>query len=453
MSPFTAIEAVRGSIMEENSMLCLLDSRRKQDLIALFFAIIVVLLVFQDALRRIWHPFGYIDEAVALLGLLYSGLVLLTGKGNVSWKQVLLPIISLGVFVASGLLGNVLYRYQPWKSVVIDLYTNLKFFFAINTGFLFLHLLPWETLKQQANLCARSATAYLFAVFLLDRALHIFDGQVRHGIRSAELFFTHPSYLAGAVVFLLCLMAAFFENKNRIFILMDLVMIAFTLRSKAIVSAMVFVALWAFLVIWKKEMKRWHLVILGIAGVAVAWPKIHYYFIELHNWSARSVLLITALIIMKDYFPIGTGFGTYASSEAAKHYSPVYEKYGFQNNWELRNVADRANTKRLIEKFDIPRHDLWGGPYLNDSFWPIIFGQTGVLGTAAYVTAMGSLSYRCWKLKDASFYSFATVMYIWFHLLICSIAEPAFNNPTAVPLALVMGMVLAAAAKSEKTDV
>lgn len=422
----------------------------RNDLHVADFILTIILLVFQNPLARIWSPFSYMDEIAALWGVIYSGWILLTGKQTLFSRKNLFAMACLGVFVTSGLLGSVLYRYQPWKSVIIDLYTNVKFFFAVNAGFAAVRDLPWETARKKTGSLARFLTCFLFLFFLVDRVLRIYDGEVRYGIRSAALFYTHPTYFAGAVVFLLCLKTAFYEKKSRMFLLMDLVMIAFTLRSKAIVSTMVFAALWVYLVIWKKKMHWYHLVLMGIFGAAVAWPQIHYYFFELANWSARSVLLITSLKIMRDYFPIGTGFGTYASAEAAKHYSPVYVKYGFQNNWELRNVADKTNTQRLIRMYDIPRDNLWGGPYLHDSFWPIIFGQTGVLGTVAYIAAQARLAQRCWQLKKVSFYSFATVLYIWFHLLICSAAEPAFNNPTAVPLALVMGMVLCEAERTTK---
>lgn len=425
----------------------LLKNRKQMEAL---FVLGVYLLVLQDPLQRLWGPFYYIDEAVALAGLLFSVWTLLTAKEKVFSWHTILPLACLGLFVASGLAGNLLYRYQPWKSVIIDLYTNLKFFFAINLGWGFLKVMSWESLKKQANFHARILTVLIFALFLVDRVFPIWEGEVRYGIRSAYLFYSHPTYLAGAMVFLLSLMAACYEKKNVAFMLMDLVLIAFSLRSKAIASAMVFCAIWVFLVFWKQRVKVWHLAVLAVGGVVVALPQIRFYFIELADFSARSILLLTSLQIMKDYFPIGTGFGTYASAEAAKHYSPVYEKYGFMDRWELRNPADTANTQRLMEKYNIIREELRGGPYFNDTFWPIIFGQTGVLGAVSYCGVLMSLAVKCWKLRNGCVYHFAVVMYIWFHLLISSTAEPAFNNATGVPFALVLGIILCVAKAEEK---
>ena len=133
-----------------------------------------------------------------------------------------------------------------------------------------------------------------------------------------------------------------------------------------------------------------------------------------------------AFQIAKDYFPIGTGFGTYASAEASKVFSPVYELYNFE----------------YLLRFEVNRQ--WVG-FLNDTFWPIIIGQTGVIGTVAYLGALGSVFVASWKLQKKQLYGFVAVLYAWCHLLINSIAEPSFNNSTAVPLAVIMGIVLSTA--------
>lgn len=420
----------------------------------LLFAGMIYLLAFQNALEGVWDPFSYLDEGVALLGILWVIWEAVT-KRNFDYPKYLFAVTAcLAVFSVIGLLGNVLYRYQPWKAVIIDLYTNLKFFLAILTGYVLFRDLDWETLKRQGNLHARIITLFLFAVFLLDRVCNFWPGSIRYGFKTAKLFFYHPTYLAGAAAFLLVLLTAFYEKKNLPFIAMGLTLLVFTLRSKAFASAAVLVGMLVYFVILKKKIKLWHVLIAAIGCVIIAWPQIDYYFIELSGNSARSVLLATSFLIMKDYFPIGTGFGTYASSAAEKWYSPVYIKYGFNDNMQLRDINNLENTKRLIgiygEKFNTPKH--LNGVFLNDSFWPIIFGQVGVLGTAVYISVLGILLKKTWELQNKYIYAFAAVLYAWMHLMICSMAEPAFNNPTAIPLALVLGIALCAADQRKFPD-
>lgn len=407
------------------------------------FLALVYLLIFQRPLETVWPGFSYIDEAVALLGVVSAFDQIVIKRKSCLPKYMLLAYAFLAVFFISGLLGNILFQYQPWKWVIVDIYTNFKFFFAILTGYLFFFDLSWEKLKKTAAFHGKLITGFLFAFFLLDRVFQLYPGEIRHGIRSARLFFIHSTYFAGAVAFLLCFMTIFYDKKTWPFLVMGVIMIVFTLRSKAMASAALFCVIFVLIIVLKLKVKLWHLTLLGGFAVLLGWPQIEYYFIALSGSSARSVMLITSFLIMKDYFPIGTGFGTYASSAAEKCYSPVYLKYGFNDNMELRNINDWENTYRLIEKIgeEINKPKYINGVFLNDTFWPIIFGQSGVIGTVAYVGALLIFFKKCFEAQKVNRYCFAAMMYLWAHLIISSIAEPAFNNAMAIPFAMMMGIV------------
>lgn len=394
------------------------------------FAGMLYFLVLQSPLEGLWGPFSYIDEIAAMTGVLWAIWKVFARKIFDYPKYLFVATAFLAVFSAAGLAGNLLYRYQPWKSVIIDLYTNLKFFFTILTGFALCENLEWEQIRKQANLHGRILVGFLFTVFLLDRILGIWPGSIRYGIRTAVLFYEHATYLAGAAAFLAALLTFGYEKRNLPFLAMSMILLAFTLKSKAFASAAIFVGMFLFFVFLKKRIKLWHILVAAVACVVVAWPKISYYFIELGGKSTRSVMHSVAFQIARDYFPIGTGFGTYASSEAEKVFSPVYEIYNFE--YLLRFEKNRQ----------------WLG-FLNDTFWPIIIGQTGAIGTAAYVSAQGILFGKSWQLQKRNIYAFAAVLYGWGHLLICSIAEPAFNNSTAVPFALITGIALWAMEKDK----
>lgn len=384
--------------------------------------VVLFLLVFQNPLESIWGLFSYIDEFIALIGLLAAAHEILFAQKCKLTKEQLLIGIPLSVFVLAGLVGNLIFQYQPWKSVIIDLYTNLKFFFSIGTGYYVFRLIDENNVKTSVSTCGKCIIAGIFVVFVIDRIFDLYPGGIRYGMRSAVLFYSAPTYLAGALAFLVVLLTVFYEKKNIPYIVIALIMMAFTMRSKAIASAAAYVAVFLFFAVWKRKLKLRHIAVLGMACVIIAWPQISYYFIELGGRSTRSVILLKSFTIMKDYFPIGTGFGTYASAEAAKVFSPVYEIYNFE----------------YLLRFEQNRQWLH---FLNDSFWPIIFGQTGVIGTFAYVCTMGKLFFNSWKLQDGEAHMFTAILYIWIYILICSLAEPAFNNSVAVPLAVLMGYI------------
>lgn len=416
----------------------------------LVFILAIWILAFQSPLESVWGPFSYIDEVTALFGAilgLYD--IIIVRKGRPSKEQLWMGI-PLMVFITVGLAGNVIYQYQPLKCVVIDLYTNLKFFFAIGMGYYLFASMDWEELKRTAQWNARTITLILFAVFLIDRIFGVWPSEIRYGISSAVLFYQHPTYLAGAMAFLLVLLTVFYDKKNLPYIAMSVTILAFTLRAKSLASTALYVALFAFFLVFKWRLRLWHVIVAGVGSVTIAWNKIRFYFIDLSGWSARSVILQKSFEVMKDHFPVGAGFGTYGSAEAAKHYSPVYLKYNFNDFWELRDVSNVENSLRLInlhswhmEQYQKNPDFINASPFLHDHFWPIIFGQTGFLGTVVFLAILVIFLKRCLEVWKLDLNAYVGVLFAMAYLIVSSMAEPAFHNAVAIPLALVLGIVFA----------
>lgn len=425
------------------------------------WAIIIWILVFQNPLQTIWNPFSYIDEVIALIGACLGLFdILVVRKGRPSKDQLWMGIPLL-MFTVIGLTGNLIYRYQPLKCVIIDLFTNLKFFFAIGAGYYLFISLDWEEIKTTAQRNGRMITLCLFALFLADRIFHIWPSEVRYGIPSAVLIYAHPTYLAGAMSFLLMLLTVFYDKKNKPYLAMAVGIMAFTFRAKAVVSAVMYILMYVFFLLLNWRLKLWHVVVAGAGSIAIAWEKIRYYFVDLAGTSARSILLQKSFLVMRDHFPIGSGFGTYGSAEAAEHYSSVYIKYGLNNYYDTRDVRDIENSLRLIQKSEYhaekfktsPDRILYHGANLMDHFWPTVFGQTGALGTIVYVSALGVLVKRCLDIENYDLYAYTGSLFALLYLFVSSLAEPAFFNAVAVPLALVMGIVFCYMDKVKHDDI
>lgn len=83
----------------------------------------------------------------------------------------------------------------------------------------------------------------------------------------------------------------------------------------------------------------------------------------------RLGMYITSFNITTDYFPFGSGMGTFASlSSIAGQYSPIYYDYGI-NNIGMNNPEDVATGKHT----------------LLDTYWPHIFGELGFFGTIFFL--------------------------------------------------------------------
>ena len=386
----------------------------------LFISTIFFLLIFQNGFESISDSFSYIDEAIALIGVVFIIISVDRRRKALKNRKLLKVILLILVFFFSGLAGNILFSYQPILPVLIDAFTNIKFFLCIALGYLLFKENIRDDLTLKMQLFAKSATVFFASLSIIDVAFNVFPSQYRYGIKSLVMFYSHPTYFAGALCSIILVLVCFYNKSCYKYIVTDLMMMALTLRSKAIAAAGVIAFITWYVLKKKKKLSKWQIGIAGIVAVGTVWEQISFYYIELRGRSARSVLTLTSFKIIRDYFPIGTGFATFGSNMAKLFYSPVYVKYGFLMINEVS--ANNQST------------------YLNDTFWPIIFGQTGAIGSIAYIIIIGYLFANIWNLKFRDKNSFCASLCAFLYLLISSTAEPAFNNSISIMLAMIIGI-------------
>ena len=129
----------------------------------------------------------------------------------------------------------------------------------------------------------------------------------------------------------------------------------------------------------------------------------------------------TAVKIAKDYFPIGTGFGTFGSTYAAQCYSPVYYMYGIADNPEL-GVQSKM--------------------YLTDLFWPILLGESGVIGTLIYGGLILTLFLQIQRVFYYNQKKYFLLIYMLVFMLMTTFSEAGFMQPVVMVYAFVMGILL-----------
>ena len=126
---------------------------------------LIYLLVFQSPLEKVSGVFKYIDELVAVVSL--PVLVVSSVKyGRLRIKHYLgWALIPLSIFVIIGLIGNFAYQYQPWKLVLVDLFTNIKFFLALMTGYVIAPRCAHPSTARSIATHLRIITLFIFALF------------------------------------------------------------------------------------------------------------------------------------------------------------------------------------------------------------------------------------------------------------------------------------------------
>ncbi|WP_026490878.1 MULTISPECIES: O-antigen ligase family protein [unclassified Butyrivibrio] len=397
------------------------------------FIFLFYLLLFQNPLSHIIGLTKYIDEIIAIVAILLKMHELKAKKFVIRTNRDGF-IGLLSIFVLMGVCGNIKYEYQPFFSVAIpDVFLCVKFWMAIYTSkYLFTNFNIEKCSQKLFIWCVKVPTFLFLILYILDNFIHIYPDNIRYGIRATHLFYSSPTGFVAACAFLISILMIIrpYIDKYYLYLVLLLLLMCSSLRSKAFVAATVFVLIQYF--VYKKDKKIDYKTILLFLPLVVfiTWDQIEfYYFSDIQDDSARFQLLVTSIEIAKNAFPLGSGFGTFGSYMSAINYSPIYYIYGL------------SNIHGLIEGETF---------FASDSFWPMILGQTGVIGLVCVIIIVVRMFKMIQRLRefDRSFYTCGLICLSY--LLISSTAESAFVNPMAIPLAIMLGIIYGKLEKFER---
>ncbi|GAF12459.1 oligosaccharide repeat unit polymerase Wzy [Bacillus sp. JCM 19045] len=183
----------------------------------------------------------------------------------------------------------------------------------------------------------------------------------RFGLKSVAFGFGHPSEFALFLI-LLSIFNLYFNAKYRmridyLFLFLNFILLLFSGR----VTALSFFALLCIILISFRFFRNY--VAMGVTvsliiAIGFAYDKIHETFIALEH--ARGVLLNSANLIAQDYFPFGSGLGTFGSHASRVNYSELYYSYGVSNFYGLSE--------------DYPA-------FITDSYWAMMIAENGYIAS------------------------------------------------------------------------
>lgn len=389
----------------------------------ILFIIIMYAFALQFAIMPKIPLFKYWDEVYALLCI---PLAASNFKGKLKIKKknknINGIIAALVVFVFIGIVSNCIYRYQVTIAVLQDVFINLKFFMAIATTYYLFRNFEIDRYKNKIRDHAKLLIALYFILVLQNKFTHFFPvADMRFGIYGEKIFFNHPTELASATFFLLLMIIISYEGvkKDSFFIVLAVIVVLSTLRFKAIATVLIFLYMYFIVVSGKKMRFLYFIPLIPFVGIIGGDEVYFYFFSENAMKMARGALSFTSLKIAKDTFPIGTGFGTFASWTSGTHYSPVYQIYGISNVWGLSKEWPQL---------------------VSDVFWPMIIAQNGIIGLILYIYIVVCLFKEISQCSKVDKRLYLAGMGALIYLVVSSLAESAFVNPLAVPLAFVIGL-------------
>jgi hypothetical protein len=151
----------------------------------------------------------------------------------------------------------------------------------------------------------------------------------------------------------------------------------------------------------------------------------------------RVALYAASVAIAQDELPLGGGLGRFGSHMSRADYSPLYERYGLDEVRLLGPDDPQAAT---------------------DAFWPMVLGETGVLGAAAALAFFAGMAVVLWRAASgAASVGLRTALLAALLVAIEGLIRSATSSVyVAPPIAYFVlgtaGVALAAAATEAKSD-
>lgn len=408
--------------------------------------LITVVFLFQTLLENYIYSASYLDEAVSAFFLAFYVVSLLT-SAQIRTRE--LAVCCLVVLTAgAGIYGNLKFGIQDASSaIVIDIVSHFKFaavFLGVSAFCRTFHV----DYRSVVRLPVRIAKCYLAVLFVFGVANLFVNlgmyGEYRYGLRTYAFIFGTPGIVTNTVlmiVMLLLMESALFPGRsNVLFLVIAEAVLVMVIKSRSLILAAVFLILYVSLIIQNKQSMRLRTAAVAVVAGIIGYPQYQKYFVNgvkaNLGQAPRLLFLEGGIQLYKDHFPFGTGFGTFGSSTAASHYSSIYYTLGFDSVTGMSPEDPR---------------------FLNDTFWPMIFGQLGFAGTVPFVLLLfGVLSMIYGKAVECG-NKYVRLAAFWYaaNVLISSIQSNYPGNNSMVMLTFMVTMMPFAvtAAKSTETDV
>lgn len=392
-------------------------------------SILFIFLILENILERFVPLLNFSDELITIVAFIL--ICAFSSKIKIT-KNELIVMISFLITIVIGLLSNLLSGFSLVPIAVIkDVVEISKFFvlYIFATSFLYKGIS-----KSEFKIICDFSKIYIVILFIsgiISQFINIgLTNGKRYFIHSFTFLYTHETFLVSSLIILISILLVENDIKNKYFVFMGFSVLILTMRSKAIIFILMVVGLE---ILWRhqnislsntrfliKHNRSLLIIVAIILSLTMLFLKNKFMlYVGYGMRAARPALYIVSFKIMHDFFPLGTGFGKFASYISTAYNSSVYTQYGIQFVNGLSYATRYA--------------------YVSDTYWPYIFGELGVFGTISYITgilfvfkdALG----RIGKNRGMSIAVIATFSYLVF----ACFAESLLTNSNIVIFALAFG--------------
>ena len=367
----------------------------------------------------------YMDEALGIIASVYMAWYALKHNlGNIDFPVIVLTIICCLI----GIFGNVQNQLieKPFP-VIVDIVCYVKVFLPF---LMYRHLGQHDKKHYIMNYLFIIAKLFIITCVIFGTINLFFDigmsDDFRYGLRSFCFVFGNSGRFGYLVACCLLIVVVCEKNSKKaiLYNIMAIITMLYTTKGIIYIVVMGYIVL---LIMWLRTAKLSvsNIIALSVGGVAISSFQINTYLKDTN--SARMTLLKYGNVTARDYFPLGSGFATYGSDMAAKNYSVLYTKYGFQNVFGLSRQR---------------------GAFLNDCYLGCVLGQFGYFGTVCFVVSVAILFKAISKISLNS-QSKALSIAIFVGLVVSTIGTGTIKSSIGILCLSLLGLVCGYSERAE----
>lgn len=360
--------------------------------------------------------FSSIDEMMTVILIAYT----LLKRGNVytnngPWREFFQFLMILGFYV----IYSVFMHVNVWGAVELEIIQQIRPYSVIYCTWI---LNPQFSVRQK-KMMVLSMIITLFSWILYHPESTDLEFESEFPILGQLAICTGMSY------YLFMDGSAYHKRMALLFVLTGLLAPKFKFMGEVVC----FVAVMFYLrkpLDYKSPKTVLFLFVLFLIVLFVTWTRFDGYYVT--GWNddnlARPKTYRTSFLILRDYFPFGSGMGTFATNAAWRFYSPLYYKYNLNTVWGLDE----------------------GGGFICDAFYPTL-AQYGIVGVFLFCVFWKRRLAAMVNIEDMKYYRVALMAF--FCLAIEQAADSSYLSGKGMGYFMLLGLCMNANRNMDRESV
>lgn len=356
-----------------------------------------------------WVPY-WVDEAMTLGLLLFTGLKFTRNQNDELKKEVWVYIAIMLLY----LVYSYIIRVNVIPSIFLDFQQQVRPYVVFYCTWL---LAPRFTRRQQNYiLWGMYATIALYLLYGNRRSEDVVIGQLC--LNCALMYYLFkPQNRRNTIICLLIATLGLLSSKSKYYgEYVVLIAIIYFLKDRLKVNSLktgTYVALLAMVVIF------------------FTWSKFNAYYVEGFDVETRAYRMArpetykAAMELLKDYFPFGSGLGTFSTNAAAEYYSPLYYKYDLSGIWGLT-----------------PKNPM----FLADTYYPSL-AEFGIVGISLFLWFWKR---RLWAIQKLPLKYYKVGVMAFMALALESVADTSYLSGKGMGYFMLLGIVMSVGTQIEE---